>query len=345
MKQNTLLTGIVILSIVSLLLTPAVASGEKDPLIGDWLLKSDFNGRPVNSLLMVSKDGAGKYQGSWVSFWGINPVDNLKIEDGKVGFTQTNRFRDQETTLTFIGVLKDGTLSGIMTGGQWENEFEGSLIAPLPPVVGVWEFRRQRQDTEYVSTLTVSPDKDGKLTADWQSQRGTWDIADVKYEDDKLTFTRKSTNPERQWETTYALTAKDDTITGTTTSSRGQRETEGKRLHGDLIGKWELTITSDRGDRKQLLWIRPDMTALYGSTEVGKIAVENDTISFSYEMSFGDRSFENAFKGRLQAGTLTGEMTNSRGTQQVKGQKMASEGKMTTTEPEEKPEEKTQTAP
>lgn len=293
---------------------------------GNWLLTSDFNGRPVNSLLMLSKDKDGNYQGSWGSFRGIDPIDDLKIKDGNISFTQTNRFRDQEFTMTFAGTVKDGELTGAMVSNRGENTFKGSRIKPLPAIVGVWEFRRQRQDREFISTLIVSQDKDGQFNADWQSQRSnSWEISDVKYEDEKLTFTRKNTDPDRQRETTYTLTAQDDTISGTMMSPGGEREIEGKRLHSDLIGKWELTITSDRGQRKQLLWIRPDMTALYGSADVGTVSVEDGNISFRYEISFGDRSFENEFTGQLQAGTLTGEMSNSRGSQQVTGQKMPQE--------------------
>ena len=83
MNQKTFLTSIIILAVVSLLLTPAWAAEqtkEMNPADGDWLLTSDFNGRSVNSLMMITKDGEGKYQGSWVSFWGINDVDDLKIQ-------------------------------------------------------------------------------------------------------------------------------------------------------------------------------------------------------------------------------------------------------------------------
>lgn len=333
MRQNKFLTGVIVLSMMSLLLAPVMAAEEKDPAVGNWLLTSDFNGSPITSLLMVSKDDSGSYQGSWVNFWGINPVNDLKIQDGKISFTQSNRFRDREMTFSFSGTIADGKMTATMTSDQRDSEFTGSRMKPLPAVVGVWEFRRQRQDREFVSTLTISRDKDGKFTADWQNRPGNdqengsgnaWEISDVKYEDEKLSFTRKSTNPDRQREMTYTLTADNDTISGTSTSSRGEREMEGKRLHSDLIGMWELTMTSDFGERKQLLWVRPDMTALFGATDVGTLQAEDGQISFSYELSFGDRSFENAFKGTLQDGSLTGEMSNARGTQQVTGKKMAS---------------------
>lgn len=83
-------------------------------------------------------------------------------------------------------------------------------------------------------------------------------------------------------------------------------------------------MTSDFGERKQILWIRPDLTTLFGATEAGKIQVKDGEITFNYEVSFGDRSFDNAFNGKLQEGLLTGEMVNPMGTQQVKGEKPAS---------------------
>jgi hypothetical protein len=332
MRQKPWFTGVLVFAMLSLLLTPAVAAEAKDPAVGNWLLTSDFNGRPVTSLLMVSKTDTAGYAGNWVNFWGINPVTELKIQDGKISFTQSNRFRDREMTFKFDGNITDDKMTGTMTSDQGDNEFTGSRIKPMPAVVGTWEFRSQRQDREFISTLIVSRDNDGQFTADWQSRRdneqdSAWEISDVKYDDEKLSFTRKSTNPERQRQTSYTLTAENDTISGTMTSPRGERQLEGKRLGGDLIGMWELTMTSDFGERKQLLWIQPDLTALFGATDVGTVQVEDGQISFSYELSFGERSFENAFKGTLENGSLTGEMTNSRGTQQVKGKKMPAPAK------------------
>lgn len=343
MKQKTLLLNMLVLAMLSLLLTPAMAAEEEpmDSVVGTWLLSSDFNGRSTNSLLLISKDSAGAYQGQWVSFWGISPVKNFKIENGKITFTQTNRFRDQEFTMDFEGTIKDGKLTGTMSSDQFDSDYEGKRIKPFESIVGTWEFRRQRGDREMVETMTVSRDPEGQFKVDWEGGFGRRpgqgegegrpqmqsEITDVKYEDGKLSFTRKVTFGENERQTTYALTAKGDTISGTTTSQRGEREMEGTRVGGDLIGMWELTMTSDMGDRKQLLWVKPDMTAWFGSNDVGKITVADGTVSFDYEMAFGDQSFENAFKGKLENGSLTGEMTNSRGTQQVKGKKMPAAAK------------------
>lgn len=323
--RHTFLKGLMGITLLALFISPAFAAEAKDPIVGDWLLKADFDGRPINAILMIEKDAAGSYTGQWVSFFGIGKLDNFKIEGDKISFSQTNRFRDTERTSNFTGTVKDGKLEGTMSSDNGDMAFAGSKMAVLP-VIGVWEFRRERQGQEIVSTLTVSQGADGKIAADWKGggdQESTWQISDVKYENDKLTFTRKNTNPDRPMEMTYSLTAQGDTISGTTTSQRGEREVEGKRLNADLIGKWDLTLTSDRGERKQLLYVKPDMTVMYGATDAGKLTSEAGKIGFKYDMTFGDQTFTSEFKGQVENGQLTGEMTTSRGTSQVKGTKIA----------------------
>lgn len=323
MRQKTLFQAILTLVLIVLTAAPVIAAESQDKVAGDWLMQSDWNGRPVSSFLLISKDASG-YTGKWASFFGISNVDNLKVEGDKISFTQINRFRDQEMKSTFTGTVKDGKIEGLMSSDNADIDYEGKRV-DAPPVVGVWEFRMQRQDREFVSTLKVSQNDQGQITAEWGTEgqeAPRWEISDVKYEDGKLTFTRKSTNPDRPMEMNYTLTAQDGTISGTSASQRGERPIEGKRLYSDIIGKWELTTTSDRGERTQLLYVKPDLTAYFGSVEVGKINYKDGTVSFDYQLSFGDRTFDSSFSGKLENGQLSGEMTGSRGTQQVKGKKM-----------------------
>jgi len=336
MRQKTLLMNMVMLAMLSLLALPAMAAEEKpmDPVAGTWVLGSDFNGRTMNTLLMISKDAAGAYQGQWVGFFGVSPVDDLKVQDGKITFTQNNEFGGQQFSMDFSGTIEAGKLTGTLMSDQFDSDYEGTRIKPFKPIVGIWEFRRQFGDREFVNTMIVSREADDQYAVAWEGGFGRQagmenapemqsETSDVKYEDDKLTFTRTITFGENERQTTYAFTAEGNTITGTMTSQRGEREMEGQRLGGDLVGMWELTISSDMGDRNQLLWIQPDMTTWFGSNNVGKIDVAEDgTISFNYEMGFGGQTFENAFSGKMEDGALTGEMSNTQGTQQVKGKKM-----------------------
>jgi len=93
-------------------------------------------------------------------------------------------------------------------------------------------------------------------------------------------------------------------------------------IGADLIGTWNLDITSDRGERKQRLRINPDMSALYGAMPIKKVDFENGQVSFKMSMSFGDRDFEMNFAGKLQDEKLVGELTTSMGSQKITGTKV-----------------------
>jgi len=324
MRQKMFFQGILLAFLAVLSVSPVFGAEAQEKIAGDWLMQSDWDGRPITSFLLISKDASGGYSGKWASFFGISTVDDFKIQGDRISFTQTNRFRDQEMTSTFTGTIKDGKIEGLLSSDNADIDFQGKRIDE-PSVVGAWEFRMQRREREFVSTLNVSRDEQGQVTAEWSSdgqQAPRWEISDVQYGDGKLTFTRKSTNPDRPMEMKYTLTAQNNTISGTVETPRGERPVEGKRLCSDLIGKWQLTMTSDRGDRTQLLYVKPDLTAYFGSVDVGKVKYEDGAVSFDYQLSFGDRTFESSFSGKLENGQLSGEMTGSRGTQQVKGQKM-----------------------
>ena len=148
-------------------------------------------------------------------------------------------------------------------------------------------------------------------------------IKDMAFKDGKLMFTRVRGSEDRRRESKYELTLKDDTLSGKTESSRGSFDIKGKRADPVIVGKWELTITSERGEIKQILAVKPDMSALYGPTAVEKIEMEDNKVNFKVKFGFGERSFESEFKGQLEGEKLTGEMTGFRDTiQKVTGKKI-----------------------
>jgi hypothetical protein len=175
------------------------------------------------------------------------------------------------------------------------------------------------------ATLAITADEEGTLAGTWKSERGEMAISDVQSSRRDLSFTLKSTNPDRQWEMKFEGTLGQDGLTGTFKSERGEMTAQGTLMGADLIGTWNLDITSERGDRKQRLRVNPDMSALYGSMAIEKIAFEGDQVSFKVTRTFGDREFEMGFKGKLQDAKLAGELTTSMGnqsTQKVTGTKV-----------------------
>ncbi|MHC4291804.1 MAG: hypothetical protein ACYSTR_06280 [Planctomycetota bacterium] len=290
-------------------------------LYGEWQVKIDYNERQMESILLFSRNSEGNLTGKWISFRGMNELTNVTFEDGKLGFVQTYQGRDGQTrTSTFAGTVEEGKISGTVTSNRGEYKLTGQRSRRMPRVVGNWKMKMG--DREFTSTLAVTADNDGKLSAKWQSERGEHEVTDVKYERRTLTFKRNSKMGDRQWESTFEGTVQGNVLTGVFKSERGEIVAEGKRIGGALIGNWNLEVTSERGSRQQRLKVNPDMSGMYGATPIEKINLEDSQVSFKIVLEFGDRKFEMDFAGKLEDSKLTGELTTSRGTQKITGTKV-----------------------
>ena len=292
-------------------------------LYGDWQVKVDYNGRQRESILSFSRDEEGNQIGHWISFWGLSKLQDVKHEEGKLSFVRVRRNREgQSITSKFAGTVKDGKLSGILSSDRGESKLEGNRSARISRAVGSWEMKLKMGERQFTSTLVVNADKEGNLTAQRQSQRGEHEITDVKYEQRKLTFKRKSKIRDRQWESTFEGTVQRDTLSGVFKSERGEITAEGKLIGASLIGNWNLEITSERGSRQQRMKVNRNMSGMYGPIPIEKVNLESNKVSFNVVLEFGERKFEMSFEGKLEESKLTGELTTSRGSQKVTGAKI-----------------------
>ena len=295
-------------------------------LYGDWQVKVDFDGRQMDSILSFSRDREGKQIGHWISFRGLSELKDLKYEEGQLSFVRVRQNREgQSTTSKFTGTIKDEKLSGTLSSDRGKYKLEGKRGERMSRAVGSWEMKLKMGEREFTATLVVMTDKKGKLTAQWQSQRGEHEITDVVYKERKLTFKRKSKIQDRQRESTFEGTVQRNTLSGVIKSERGEITAEGKRIGASLIGNWNLEVTSERGSRKQRLKVNPDMSGMYGSIPIKKVNLEGDKVSFKVVLEFGERKFEMSFEGKLKESKLTGELTTSRGSQKVTGTKVIRE--------------------
>ena len=299
------------------------SSSRRGGLYGDWQVKYEAGERQREAIISFSRDSEGNRTGQWISFMGLSELKDLKYEDGQFSFSRVSRGRDgQSTTSKFTGTIQEGKLSGTMSSDRGEYKLEGKPSPRMPRAVGSWEMKLKMGEREFTSKLIVNVDKEGKLTAQWQSQRGESEITDLQYERGKLTFKRKSTYQERERESTFEGTVRGDTLSGVIKSERGEITAEGKQIGGPLIGTWNLEVTSERGSSEQRLRVDPDMSGLYGAIPIKKINLKGDQVDFLTVLEFGDQSYEIRFEGKLEDSKLTGELTTSRGSQKIKGTKV-----------------------
>lgn len=330
MKHQTFFKAVLCCSLMVMVMLSAQVRAQPSSsrgrgLYGDWQIKYEVGGRQRESILSFSRDREGNRTGQWISFMGLSELKDLKYEDGQLSFARVSRNRDGQSTMSkFTGTIQDGKLSGTMSSDRGEYKLEGKSSPRVPRAVGSWKMTLKREDREFSSTLVVKVDKEGKLTAQWRSERGELEITDVQYERGNLSFKMERKSEDRQWEAAFegTIERETDTLSGVIKSERGEMKAEGKRVGKPLIGLWNLEATSERGTRKQRLLVNPDMSGLYGAIPIKKVNLEGNQVSFRIILEFGDQKFEMSFEGKVEDSKLTGELTSSRGSQKIKGTKV-----------------------
>jgi hypothetical protein len=322
MKQSAFHKTVRLLTLLILvtLSVPATAGTAGKGILGDWQITVDFGGRQMNSILSFSTDPEGKLTGQWMGLWFADLTD-IKYEGSQLSFLQVYRPGENEFRSTFNGTVEKGRLSGTLSSDRGESKVEGKRLRRMSMAAGTWQVKFNVGDRQINATLVIKADENNNLSAEWQSQWGEHEITGVTFKKSKLTFKRTSKIQDRQWESDFEGTIKGHKLTGTFKSERGDIAIEGQRDGAALIGKWDLELTSDRGTRKQLLQVNPDLSGLYGSYPISKIDLEGNQASFKVVRTLRGQESEMSFKVTLYGKKLTGERTSARGTQTVTGKK------------------------
>ena len=298
------------------------SSSQTEDITGDWEITMDFGGRQSFATLSILKSPDGTLAGKW----GSSELSDVKFDGSKLTFVRTLRFRDRESSMNYTGTLKDGKLTGTMSGERGDFAANGARKKPKLAALGQWDIEFKVRDMDITARLTVTQKPDETLEGTWTEGFGEHVISDVKFEDGKLTFTRNSKINEFEFETTYEGTVKCNELTGMLKGEMGQWQANGRRFGVELIGEWELTTTSERGTRTRLLRVEPDLSGRYesfgGEVPVKDLKLEGDQVSFNIERGFGDRVFTMEFKGKLDGNTLNGQMNSERGTREVTGKRV-----------------------
>jgi len=310
----------IILTCLLLLMQTSFVWAAED-IIGEWEMKMEFGGRESFATMTISK----KADGSLTGKWGSGELTNVKFENGKLTFTRILSFGDQEFIMEYAGTLKDGKITGTMSSDRGEFAANGARKKPKCPALGQWNMKFNVGDREITGKLIISENPDGTLAGKWEAESGEHAVSNVKFQDGKLTYTRKSKFGEREWESSFEGAIKGHKLAGAFKSRRGEMPATGERVGAPLIGNWELTTTSDRGTRTSMMMINGDLTGRYeffgGEIPMKDIKLEGNQVTFAIEMGFGDRTFRMDFKGKLDGKSLKGQLISDRGTSEVVGKK------------------------
>jgi hypothetical protein len=278
-------------------------------------------------MLSFAGDSEGRLIGLWINSRGFSELEDVRFKDNQVSFTQTVRFSKEMFKGNFMGTIEGDKLSGTLTHGGTKSKIEGKLGRRIPLAAGNWEMKYKVGDNDITATLSIKADKEGKLSAQWQSPMGEHQITDFNCSGDKISLKRHSKVRDMEFDSSFEGTIKSqtDTLAGVIKSDT-MREipVEGKRIGSELIGTWILDVAAPWGNSKQRLKVNPDMSGMYGTTPIDKITIEGDKVTFKVTPEFGRMRFEMDFVGKLDGSKLTGELKNQRGSQTVTGKKAGS---------------------
>lgn len=316
--------AVIFVCILLLVQTSLVLAAED--ITGEWEMTMDFGGRDTFATLTITKKDDDALAGKW----GSRDLSDVKFDGEKLTFVRTISFGDQEFTMDYEGTLKDGKITGTMSSDRGESSANGARRKPKLPVLGQWDIKFNVQDREINARLIVTQKPDGTLDGKW-NEEGEHVVSDVKFKDGKLTFTRNSKIEDFEFETTYEGNVKGNKLTGVLKGEMGDFQANGKRFGTALIGKWELTSTSDFGTFTSMMRIELDMTGRYeffgGEIPMKDLKLDGDKVTFYIEFGPPDQTFKMEFNGKLDGKTLKGQMESDRGTSEITGTKLEPEVK------------------
>jgi uncharacterized repeat protein (TIGR02543 family) len=310
------------------------AADNEHGISGEWEMESEANGRLMVSTLTFASGARGAITGKW----GSTDLSNMKFDGRKLTFVRTMKFGDQEFSMNFAGIWKAGkVIAGTVSNDQGEFMIIGIHRHEDPAPVGQWDLSYRYGDQDMTAKLAVSQNARGAIDAKWTSQRDESALSGFKVSGGVLTFARKIKFNDKEFETTFECRFAGDKLTGRAKSERGEIPVTGQRRGGALVGKWELTSTSDRGPRRNLLTIRGDLSGRYetfgeipiqdpklegSEIPIQDLKLEGNQVSFKVVTTFQGQTREPTFNGTLDGNTLKGQITSQNGTREVTGKKV-----------------------
>jgi len=188
---------------------------------------------------------------------------------------------------------------------------------------GDWQIKMKFGEREFESILAFSRNQEGQYTGQWISFWGMNELKDVKFEDNKLSFTQVTRFGGEERTSKFTGAIEQGEITGLMMSDQGETEIKGKRApripRG--VGSWEmkikagereytgtLTITADKEGNLSGMW-----KSSRGESKVSDVKYEDRKLTFKRVIQRDDGQMEMAFEGTLGNTSLEGVFKSDRG--------------------------------
>jgi len=179
------------------------------------------------------------------------------------------------------------------------------------------------------SILSFSRNQEGQYVGQWISFFGVNELKDVKFEDNKLSFTQVMRFQDQERTSKFAGTIEQGELSGLLTSDRGETEIQGKRTPRTPrgVGSWEMTIKAGEREYTGTLIITADKDgnlsgtwkSSRGESKISDLKYENRKLTFKRVIQRDSGQMEMAFEGTVGYNSLEGVFKSDRGEAAAEG--------------------------
>lgn len=190
---------------------------------------------------------------------------------------------------------------------------------------GDWQIKMKFGDREFESILAFSrnQEQEGQYTGHWISFWGMNELKDVKFEENKLSFTQVMRFGDEERTSKFTGTIEQGELSGLLIGDQGETEVKGKRALRTPrgVGSWEMKIKAGENEYTGTLTITADkegnLSGMWkssrGESKVSDVNYENRMLTFKRVIQRDDGQMEMAFEGTLGSTSLEGVFKSDRG--------------------------------
>jgi hypothetical protein len=215
-------------------------------------------------------------------------------------------------------------------------------------ITGEWLFKMNIADNEVTANVCFAKNQDGTYTGTWTPNIPPteedaievnvpdikFELVDIKFEDNKISFTQKGTFDEQPFEFPYSGELKGDKIEGKFIGEWGENPAVGTRIlktNKSPVGAWNITIKSDDKETKAMLFVlgKEDgtLTAAWagdtGGDVISDVKSENGNLSFIRKYKTDANEVTMTFAGLVEDNKLKGKFTSDAGELDITGTRIS----------------------
>jgi hypothetical protein len=196
-------------------------------------------------------------------------------------------------------------------------------------IYGDWQVKVEFGERQMESILSFSRNSEGNMTGQWISLWGINELKDVKFEENKLSFTQVFRFGDNEFTQNFTGTIEDGKVAGILSSDRGESKLEGKRSPrmSRAVGNWEMKFKIGDQEITTTLVVKAgkegELTAQWqsqwGEHEITDLQYERGKLNFKRKSKFQEREFDSTFEGTIRGDTLSGVISSEMGEVQAEG--------------------------